>query len=78
MVDRLFGNTRYFVIKSNNYENVDIAKTRVSVCVCTTDCIYIVGKHFINDPPLSSSECLVYFAVQRKETEQGIQGKSGH
>ena len=34
VVDKLFGNTRYFVIKSNNYENVDITKTRrVSECV---------------------------------------------
>lgn len=30
VVDKLFGNTRYFVIKSNNYENVQIAKDRVS------------------------------------------------
>ena len=30
ITDKLFSNTRYFVIKSNNYENVDIAKSRVS------------------------------------------------
>ena len=30
IVDKLFSNTRYFVIKSNNYENVQIAKDRVS------------------------------------------------
>ena len=29
VTDKLFNNTRYFVIKSNNYENVDIAKDRV-------------------------------------------------
>lgn len=29
IVDKLFGNTRYFVIKSNNYENVQIAKDKV-------------------------------------------------
>ena len=28
--DKLFSNTRYFVMKSNNFENVDIAKNRVS------------------------------------------------
>ncbi|XP_011402974.1 PREDICTED: YTH domain-containing protein 1-like isoform X2 [Amphimedon queenslandica] len=28
ITDRLFVNTRYFVIKSNNYENVDIAKSK--------------------------------------------------
>ena len=30
IVDKVFSNTRYFVIKSNNYENVQIAKDRVS------------------------------------------------
>lgn len=34
VIDRLFNNTRYFVIKSNNYENVDIAKDRVGPCKC--------------------------------------------
>ena len=28
--DKLFSNTRYFVIKSNNHENIAIAKERVS------------------------------------------------
>lgn len=30
IVDKLFSNTRYFVIKSNNFENVEIAKSKVS------------------------------------------------
>ena len=30
ITDKLFANTRYFVIKSNNFENVDIAKDKVS------------------------------------------------
>lgn len=30
VIEKLFSNTRYFVIKSNNHENVDIAKMRVS------------------------------------------------
>ena len=30
IVDKIFVNTRYFVMKSNNYDNVDIAKSRVS------------------------------------------------
>lgn len=30
IVDKLFSNTRFFVIKSNNFENVDIAKSKVS------------------------------------------------
>lgn len=34
VVDKLFSNTRYFVIKSNNYENVQIAKDRVSYGWC--------------------------------------------
>ena len=34
ITDKLFSNTRYFVIKSNNYDNVDIAKTRVSMVTC--------------------------------------------
>lgn len=29
IVDKLFSNTRYFVIKSNNFENVEIAKSKV-------------------------------------------------
>lgn len=29
VVDKLFSNTRYFVIKSNNFENVEIAKSKV-------------------------------------------------
>ena len=41
VVDKLFGNTRYFVIKSNNYENVDIAKTRVRACVCACVCVCV-------------------------------------
>lgn len=32
IVDKLFANTRYFVMKSNNYENVQIGKDRVSNC----------------------------------------------
>lgn len=28
-MDKLFSNTRYFVIKSNNFENVEIAKSKV-------------------------------------------------
>ena len=31
IVDKLFSNTRYFVIKSNNFENVEIAKSKVCV-----------------------------------------------
>ena len=29
IVDKIFVNTRYFVMKSNNYDNVDIAKAKV-------------------------------------------------
>ena len=29
IADKLFSNTRYFVIKSNNFENVEIAKSKV-------------------------------------------------
>ena len=29
IVDKIFVNTRYFVMKSNNYDNVDIAKSKV-------------------------------------------------
>ena len=31
IVDKLFVNTRYFVMKSNNHENIDLAKDKVSV-----------------------------------------------
>ena len=30
ITDKLFGNTRYFVMKSNNFENIEIAKDKVS------------------------------------------------
>jgi len=30
ILDKLFSNTRYFVMKSNNHENIVIAKERVS------------------------------------------------
>ncbi len=30
VTDKLFSNTRYFIIKSNNFDNVDIAKDKVS------------------------------------------------
>jgi len=33
IVDKIFVNTRYFVMKSNNYDNVDIAKAKVSMCL---------------------------------------------
>ena len=29
ITDKLFGNTRYFVMKSNNFENIEIAKDKV-------------------------------------------------
>lgn len=29
IIDKIFVNTRYFVMKSNNYDNVDIAKAKV-------------------------------------------------
>jgi len=31
IIDKIFVNTRYFVMKSNNYDNVDIAKTKVKI-----------------------------------------------
>ena len=62
VVDKLFGNTRYFVIKSNNYENVDIAKTRVSEPVWITN--YMCNCYLSASCFLSLSECLVYFAIQ--------------
>ena len=35
IVDKLFSNTRYFVMKSNNHENIAIAKDRVRIyCRC--------------------------------------------
>jgi hypothetical protein len=30
ITDKLFSNTRYFVMKSNNFENIGIAKDKVS------------------------------------------------
>lgn len=33
IVDKLFSNTRYFIIKSNNFENVEIAKDKVLIIV---------------------------------------------
>ena len=33
ITDRLFVNTRYFVIKSNNYDNVNIAKSKVDTFI---------------------------------------------
>ena len=32
--DKLFNNTRYFIMKSNNYDNVQIAKDKVCCAVC--------------------------------------------
>lgn len=29
ITDKLFANTRYFVMKSNNFENIEIAKDKV-------------------------------------------------
>ena len=29
ITDKLFSHTRYFVMKSNNYDNIDIAKSKV-------------------------------------------------
>ena len=41
ITDKLFANTRYFVIKSNNFENVEIAKDKVGVLWC--DVIVLLG-----------------------------------
>ena len=47
VIDKLFNNTRYFVIKSNNYENVDIAKDRVGPCTCVQCTQYSSNVHVV-------------------------------
>lgn len=54
IVDKLFSNTRYFVIKSNNFENVEIAKSKVR----GYRLFYCVHFFFF------LSECVVYSSIQ--------------
>lgn len=65
IVDKLFSNTRYFVIKSNNFENVEIAKSKVSVLVWN----YVHVSDNLYNINFTISECLVNSTLQWKEVE---------